>query len=82
MYIEQWVFWVTAIVFTGVGYYFASNHFVYQDVKRITQNVIDTLNSEGFLYTEFDDRGEEQLVRHPYHDTYLEEEEEDDSGSN
>ena len=75
------MFWVTAIVFTASGYYFASNHFVYQDVKRITQNVIDTLTAEGFLYTEFDDRGEEQLVRHPFHDTHLEEEQDDTRSS-
>jgi len=58
-------FFITAIVFTLLGWYWGKNASVYLDVREITQNVITQLQEKGFLAMIINERGEEELVPHP-----------------
>ena len=49
---DYWMFWVTATIFTVIGYYFGKNEPVpLEHSKKITENVIDTLIKDGYLKT-------------------------------
>ena len=49
---DYWMYWFTAIVFTGVGYFFARNEGPsFSQSKRITQETIDTLIEMGYVKT-------------------------------
>ena len=49
---ELWMYWITAIIFTGVGYYFGINQpITFSESKRITQQTIDTLIEMGYIKT-------------------------------
>ncbi|MGY8865978.1 MAG: hypothetical protein ACKVJK_10135 [Methylophagaceae bacterium] len=62
---ENWMFLITAVVFTGFGFYAGRESSIYYDVKLITQNVIDQLEDHGFIHKIINDDGEEELVLHP-----------------
>ena len=71
------MFWVTAIVFTGLGFYWGRERAIYIDVAKVTENVIDQLELLGFIHKVINEAGEEELVPHPQADCHLEEEEND-----
>jgi len=49
---DYWMFWVTAAIFTVLGYYFAKNEPVsLEHSKKITKETIDTLIDMGFIKT-------------------------------
>lgn len=50
---DYWMYWFTAIVFTGVGWFMARNEPPsFRHSKRITQETIDTLIEMGYLKTQ------------------------------
>jgi len=79
---DLWMFVTTAIVFTACGWYFKFDHENHVDVKRITQQTIDSLVEMGFLKVVGEGKNSE-MIRWPEEDIlFLEEEaEEDDTRS-
>jgi len=65
MIFEQWMFWLTAVVFTGMGFYWGRERTIYIDVSQITESVIDQLEALGFIHKIINEDGEEELVPHP-----------------
>ena len=65
MIMDNWMFILTAITFTGFGYYVGHTTALYYDVKLITQNVIDQLEEKGFINKIINEEGDEELVPHP-----------------
>ena len=61
----DWMYWVTAIIFTALGYFMGQRDKISYDVRSITQNVIDQLEALGLVYKIINDKGEEELVPHP-----------------
>jgi len=61
----DWMYWVTAIIFTALGYFMGQRDKISYDVRSITQNVIDQLEALGLVYKIINDEGEEELVPHP-----------------
>ena len=74
------MFIVTAIVFTACGWYFKFDYENHLDVKRITQQTIDSLIEMGFLRVEGEGK-DQQMIPWP-EEFLLEEEEDDDTRSN
>jgi hypothetical protein len=49
---DYWMFWVTAAIFTVLGYYFGRKEPVsLEHSKKITKETIDTLIDMGFIKT-------------------------------
>tara|TARA_B100001057_G_scaffold271412_1_gene271641 strand:- start:31715 stop:31936 length:222 start_codon:yes stop_codon:yes gene_type:complete len=62
---DLWMYWVTAIVFTALGYAFARDKKAsFEESRRITQETIDTLIEMGFIKTRLDDNNEIELVKY------------------
>jgi kynurenine formamidase len=80
--LETWMFWVTAIVFTAVGWYMnRDSEISFSQSKRITQDTIDTLIEMGFIKVVGHGKDQE-MIKWPEEDIlHLEEEEEDDTRS-
>lgn len=72
---DPWMFIVTAIVFTACGWYFKFDYENHLDVKRITQQTIDSLIEMGFLRVEGEGKYQQMI---PWPEEFLLEEEEDD----
>lgn len=51
MTLDIWMYWVTAAVFTLVGYSFKSGSLSYKETQRVTKETIDTLIDMGFIRT-------------------------------
>ena len=60
---DVWMYWVTAAIFTAVGYSFAPMT-SYKETKRITQETIDTLIDMKYIRTRRDENNEIELVRY------------------
>ena len=57
-------FWITAIVFTIVGWFMRKNQPAsFKETKRITSQTIDTLIAMGYLKT-LGDGDDQQLVKY------------------
>jgi hypothetical protein len=62
--IELWLL-ATAIIFTGVGYYFNSKErqALYSINEDLTARVIEILQRDGFVKYYIDDKGETQILK-------------------
>ena len=61
---DLWMYWITAVVFTALGFYFGKDSPGYKERKRITQHTIDTLVELKFIRTRRDEEGEIELVKY------------------
>jgi len=77
---ELWMFFTTAIIFTGMGWFMRSDDLTLKQSKENTQQVIDTLIAMGYVKV-VGSGDQAEMIRWPEDDDiiFLEEEEENDT---
>lgn len=77
---ELWMFFTTAIIFTGMGWFMRSDDLAFEQSKANTQQVIDTLIAMGYVKV-VGSGDQAEMIRWPEDDDiiFLEEEEENDT---
>lgn len=67
---EQWMFFTTAIVFTGMGWFMRGDDLSLKQSKANTQQVIDTLIAMGYVKVE-GEGDEAEMIRWPIEEEEL-----------
>ena len=67
---ETWMFLITAIIFTGMGWFMRSDNLSFKQSKANTQQVIDTLIEMGYVKVE-GEGDEAEMIRWPIEDEEL-----------
>jgi hypothetical protein len=77
---ELWMFFTTAITFTGMGWFMRSDDLTFKQSKENTKQVIDTLIAMGYVKV-VGSGDQAEMIRWPEDDDiiFLEEEEENDT---
>jgi len=67
---ETWMFLITAIIFTGMGWFMRGDDLSFKQSKANTQQVIDTLIAMGYVKVE-GEGDEAEMIRWPIEEEEL-----------